>query len=128
MSNDVSLNTNNISKINTNISKINTNKNSIFNTTNIIKITGGVFIIVSIIAYFINNSQKDKSTKTNIPIINPEFGTSYGSSGGLGKLYEELDGDKKLNNGKLQASIDLSTDKKIHVNLMLILKVKKIKW
>ena len=95
------------------------------NPTNLIRV-GGLFIILgAIIGLLINGQSDDTSsiqggiiTEDRIsesdnppPIINPKFGTSYSGGGGLDELYEDLDGTDPLKNGKLDATIDVDTDK-----------------
>ena len=95
------------------------------NPTNLIRVGGFFIILGAIIGLLINGQADDTSSNqgeiitedrisendTLPPIINPKFGTSYSGGGGLDELYEDLDGTDPLKNGKLDATIDIDTDK-----------------
>ena len=84
---------------------------------------GGVIIIIAAIIGLIN-SQHGKSTtdssnvsretdysNIDLPNINPDFGTNYGGVGGLDSLYDDLGGTDPLKNGRLDANINIDTEK-----------------
>lgn len=78
---------------------------------------GGILIIIGAIIGLIINSQSDTSEETqdysneNLPIINPDFGTNYSGGGGIDTLYDDLGGNDPLKEGKLDANINIDTEK-----------------
>ena len=92
---------------------------SILDNPTILLRIGGVIIIIAAIIGLIINSQYDKSTTDSstvsrdkkFPDINPEFGTNYGGAGGLDTLYDDLGGTDPLKNGRLDADINIDTEK-----------------
>jgi hypothetical protein len=89
------------------------------NPLSLAKIAGLIIVIGAIIGLLSDSGGGDNTpTVTTVtvdappaPIINPKFGTSYSSGGGLDKLYDDLGGNDPLKNGKLDATINVDTDK-----------------
>lgn len=79
----------------------------------------GIIIAVSLISILARNlSLSSSSTEdtvntedVSVPIINPKFGTDYSGGGGLDILYDDLGGNDPLKDGKLNALIDIDTEK-----------------
>ena len=89
------------------------------NPINIMRI-GGIIIVLGAIIGLIINSQSQTTdspqdntefTNENLPIINPDFGTNYSGGGGIDTLYDDLGGNDPLKNGKLDANINIDTEK-----------------
>ena len=89
------------------------------NPLSLAKVAGVLIVIGAIIGLLSDSGGGDNTpTVTTVtkdappaPIINPKFGTSYSGGGGLDKLYDDLGGTDPLKNGKLDATIDVDTDK-----------------
>ena len=94
------------------------------NPLSLARIAGFLIVMGAIIGLLTNSSDDSDNlsepspTVTTVtkdappaPIINPKFGTSYSGGGGLDKLYDDLGGTDPLKNGKLDATIDVDTDK-----------------
>ena len=89
------------------------------NPLSLAKVAGVLIVIGAIIGLYSDYGGGDNTpTVTTVtkdappaPIINPKFGTSYSGGGGLDKLYDDLGGTDPLKNGKLDATIDVDTDK-----------------
>lgn len=89
------------------------------NPLSLAKVAGVLIVIGAIIGLLSDSGGGDNTpTVTTVtkdappaPIINPKFGTSYSSGGGLDKLYDDLGGNDPLKNGKLDATINVDTDK-----------------
>ena len=89
----------------------------------LIRIGGIIIIIGAIIGLIINNKSKNTVSSPpifqdnidysnqNLPIINPGFGTDYSGGGGLDTIYDDLGGTDPLKNGKLDANINIDTEK-----------------
>ena len=73
----------------------------------------GVSLISILVRNLSSSSTEDtvNTEDTSVPIINPKFGTDYSGGGGLDIIYDDLGGNDPLKNGKLNALIDIDTEK-----------------